>query len=276
MADESIKKDFVDGVYEIFTTLFNDGVNDGINLYLMSEDSKPNIYGECIDKVYKKPKLLVAKAVISPTHDDETVLGFRDNATFTIPVKSFQCNNLGVSKKELSEYMKGVIEFKGVFYEIEKISPRSFVEHTFLLYDFICRELKDYEPIRIEETENEEYYVEGVTLVLNGSKLNVEDGLLTIDFSDCSVKNYICYFGDIVEENTVEINEDIIVLKGDLSVSNGTLTINFSDCTVGNNTCYFNASKVVDNGVVIVNGEEKVLNKALLLSGKVENTTLIL
>ena len=46
MADESIRKDFVDGVQEIFTTLFNDGVNDGINLYLMSDKTKTNVYGE--------------------------------------------------------------------------------------------------------------------------------------------------------------------------------------------------------------------------------------
>ena len=44
MADESIRKDFVDGVQEIFTTLFNDGKSDGLNLYLMSENTKTNFY----------------------------------------------------------------------------------------------------------------------------------------------------------------------------------------------------------------------------------------
>ena len=39
MADLSIRKDFVDGVQEIFTTLFNDGVTDGLDLYLMSENT---------------------------------------------------------------------------------------------------------------------------------------------------------------------------------------------------------------------------------------------
>lgn len=275
MADESIRKDFVEGVYEIFSTLFNDGVNDGINLYRMSENSKPNVYGECKCKTYKKPILMVAKAIVSPSHDDETVLGFSENATFTIPVKSFQCNNLGVSKKELSEYMRSVIEFKGVYYTVEKITPKAYIEDTFLMYDFLCKELKDYESIEVEEVE-EEYYVEGVTLVLNGKNLNVSNGLLTIDFSDCSVKNYICYFGEPTSDNKIEINEDVAVLSGDLSINNGTLTINFSDCTVGNNTCYFNVSSVVDNGVAVINGEEKVLNKALVLNGKVENKTLIL
>ena len=38
MADLSIRKDFVDGVQEIFTTLFNEGVTDGLDLYLMSKN----------------------------------------------------------------------------------------------------------------------------------------------------------------------------------------------------------------------------------------------
>ena len=54
MADESIRKDFVDGVQEIFSTLFNDGVSDGIDLYLLSTQTKKNVYKESKVKIYQK------------------------------------------------------------------------------------------------------------------------------------------------------------------------------------------------------------------------------
>ena len=70
MADESIRKDFVDGVQEIFTTLFNDGKSDGLNLYLMSENTKTNVYKESKYKLYKAPIRLVTQARLTPTHGE--------------------------------------------------------------------------------------------------------------------------------------------------------------------------------------------------------------
>ena len=62
MADESIRKDFVDGVQEIFSTLFNDGVSDGIDLYLLSTQTKKNVYKESKVKIYQKPIKLVQRS----------------------------------------------------------------------------------------------------------------------------------------------------------------------------------------------------------------------
>ena len=151
MADLSIRKDFVDGVNEIFTTLFNDGVNDGIKLYLMSDKTKTNVYKESKYKKYKKPKLLVAKAYLEPFQGEEDVKAIKDAATFTVPLKSFQNNDLSVSGADLDEMRKGVIEFHGVFYTIDNIIPKAYVEDVFLMYNFVCTEDKNVTSISVED-----------------------------------------------------------------------------------------------------------------------------
>ena len=156
MANERIKKDFVDGVHTIFTTLFSDGVNDGINLYLMSESTKANVYGESKYKMYQAPKLLVAKAQLTPTQGEQDVEGVKDQATFVVPLKSLQENKLGVTNADLENMRKGVIEFHGVFYTIDNILPKTYIEDVFLMYHFVCTEDKQVTSVLVEETEEGE------------------------------------------------------------------------------------------------------------------------
>ena len=156
MANERIKKDFVDGVHTIFTTLFSDGVNDGINLYLMSESTKANVYGESKYKMYQAPKLLVAKAQLTPTQGEQDVEGVKDQATFVVPLKSLQENKLGVTNADLENMRKGVIEFHGVFYNIDNILPKTYIENVFLMYHFVCTEDKQVTSVLVEETEEGE------------------------------------------------------------------------------------------------------------------------
>ena len=156
MADESIRKDFVDGVQEIFTTLFNDGVSDGINLYLMSDKTKTNVYGESKYKMYKKPKLLVAKANLTPTQGEQDVESIKDNAVFVVPLKSLQENGLGVTNSDLDIMRKGVIEFHGVYYTIDNILPKAYISDVFLMYQFVCSEDKNVTSILIEDGEEDE------------------------------------------------------------------------------------------------------------------------
>ena len=153
MADESIRKDFVDGVQDIFTTLFNDGNNDGLKLYLLSDKTKPNIYGESKYKVYQQPKMLVTQARLTPTKGEQDVEVIKDNAMFVVPLKSLQENNLGVTNSELDELRKGVIEFHGVFYTIDNILPKAYIEDVFLMYQFVCTEDKYTTSVMIEELE---------------------------------------------------------------------------------------------------------------------------
>ena len=154
MTDLSIRKDFVDGVQEIFTTLFNDGVTDGLNLYLISENtSSNNVYKENKYKVYKKPKRLVTQARLTPTQGDKDVEGIRDKAVFIVPLKSLQDNDLGVTNDDLDVMRRGVIEFQGVLYTIENILPKAYIEDVFLMYHFICIEDKYADEILVEEDE---------------------------------------------------------------------------------------------------------------------------
>lgn len=153
MADLSIRKDFVDGVQEIFTTLFTDGVNDGINLYLLSDKTKTNVYKESKYKVYKAPKLLVVQARLTPTQGEQDVETIKDKAVFTVPLKSLTDNNLGVTNDDLDTMRKGVIEFHGVYYTIDNIIPKAYITDVFLMYQFECTEDKYVKSILVEESD---------------------------------------------------------------------------------------------------------------------------
>lgn len=153
MADESIRKSFVDGLQTIFTTLFNDGVNDGLKLYLMSEKTEVNVYGESKFKRYQQPKMLVTQAKLTPTQGEQDTEGIKDRATFVVPLKSLQENGFGVTNADLDIMRKGVIEFHGVFYTIDNILPKAYIEDVFLLYHFECTEDKHTTSILVEEGE---------------------------------------------------------------------------------------------------------------------------
>lgn len=155
MADESIRKDFVDGVNEIFTTLFNDGVSDGLKLYLLSDNTKPNVYGEQKYKMYKAPITLVCKAQLTPTQGGQTVEEIKDKAIFTVPLKALQDVNLGVTNDGLDTLRKSVIEFHGVFYDVDNISPKAYIEDVFLMYQFNCTESKHTKSVTVEVEEDE-------------------------------------------------------------------------------------------------------------------------
>ena len=153
MADLSIRKDFVEGVNEIFTTLFNDGVSDGINLYLLSNKTRTNVYKESKYKKYKAPKTLVAQARLTPTQGEQDVEAIKDKATFIVPLKSLQERDLGVTNADLDEMRKGVIEFHGTYYTIDNILPKAYIEDVFLMYHFVCTEDKYVTSVLVEEGE---------------------------------------------------------------------------------------------------------------------------
>ena len=142
MADTSIRKDFIEGVQEIFTTLFNNGSEetDGVFLYLLSSQRKTNIYGERKYKTYQAPKLLVCQAKLSPTYGQETIEEIKDKAEFVVPLKSLQDNDLDVSQEALEEMRRGVLKYHDVIYTIDNIIPKAYVEDVFLMYRFICTE----------------------------------------------------------------------------------------------------------------------------------------
>lgn len=140
MADLSIRNDFLEGTQEIFTTLFNDGVTDGLDLYLLSSNNKTNVYNENKVKLYKKPIKLVTQARISPTQGEQDVETVKGNAEFVVPLKELMNKEIGVSTGELAVLRQGVIDFHGTFYTIDNILPKAYVTDVFLLYTFVCTE----------------------------------------------------------------------------------------------------------------------------------------
>lgn len=156
MANESIRKAFVEGVQTIFTTLFNEGVSDGLKLYLMSDKTSTNVYGESKYKKYQQPKMLVTQARLTPTQGEQDVEVVKDQATFVVPLKSLQENGFGVTNADLDIMRKGIIEFHGVYYTIDNILPKAYIEDVFLFYHFVCTEDKYLTSILVEEPTPEE------------------------------------------------------------------------------------------------------------------------
>ena len=139
MSDLDIRQDFIEGVEEVFTTLFNTGHDDGILFYPLAEDGT-NFYKENKAKEYLPPYNLVAKVELFPEEAQEIVEGKKETATFTVPVSSFLENDIPHSNRDLDEMRKGLIFFDDTYYEILLIRPRAFVEDIFLLYEFKCCE----------------------------------------------------------------------------------------------------------------------------------------
>lgn len=140
MADQSIRREFVEGVQEIFTTLFNNGSEgeDGVFFFALSEQTTKNVYGENKYKTYKPPVLLVCKAVINPQHGEQDVEEVKDTATFTVTYQSLVENGLDLTNAGLSNLRRGMMKFHDAYYKVDLINPRAYVEDVFLLYDFQC------------------------------------------------------------------------------------------------------------------------------------------
>ena len=150
-----IQRDFVDGVHEIFTTLFNNTeLQDGVFYYQLSEDRETNVYGEKKYKTYKAPKLLVCKAIINPVYGEQTVKEITDQAEFVVDVKSLHNVGLSDTPEAIAEMRKGIMKFHDVFYVIDNIVPKAYVGDKFLMYRFICTEDKEQEPLSIEVVED--------------------------------------------------------------------------------------------------------------------------
>lgn len=151
MADLSIRNDFIEGVQEIFLSLFTDGISDGIYLYLLSDKSITNVYSESKYKVYKKPKLLVSKATITPIQGKQDVEYIKNHALFVVPLKSLIDNEVDITNNGLFNIRKGIIKFHEVFYTIKNVNPKAYVEDVFLLYEIVAEENLDMKNIKLDE-----------------------------------------------------------------------------------------------------------------------------
>lgn len=133
---------FIEGVNEVFSTLFNDGEQEGIYYYpqLETEDID-DVYDEKKDKVYGNPVLLVSRVQLFMSQDPEENRVSRGEATFTVPLKSLLDRGIDVNITNYSTLRQGLIRYEDSLFTIEEVKPHAFVEQVFLLYDFIGRQM---------------------------------------------------------------------------------------------------------------------------------------
>lgn len=141
MANKEIQEAFVDGIHEIFTTLFNEGESDGVYFYPFNPNCKSdNVYKELIGKQYLDPVLLVAKVNLEVEDPQEDFRVVTHRGKFRVTYKSLMENKVNVNLTNLKELEKGLMKYKDMVFDIQKIVPMTYVEDVFLTYEFHCKE----------------------------------------------------------------------------------------------------------------------------------------
>lgn len=140
MADSNIQNAFINGIDEIYTKVFTDGINDGVYYYPYVDNPNKGIYQEDRFKEYGEPLLLVARVIVTPEVKEQDVKEPIAKAVITVTFKSLRDNGLDTSIQNLKELKKGYLRYKDTYYEIKKIKPQSFIADTYLTYAFECEE----------------------------------------------------------------------------------------------------------------------------------------
>lgn len=136
---QRLSDEFLNGIYEAYSIL----MTNQIFLKLLDEkNTETNIYNETKGKKYLDPVQLVGKFSMDREQGDEDVEGIQDFITVTIPTKSLLVNNIDISPDNYETLQKGVIEYKGVDYEIAEIRPKVNIDDVFQFYAFYCKKPK--------------------------------------------------------------------------------------------------------------------------------------
>lgn len=137
MADLDIQNAFLDGIEEIFSTMFT----DRLQLSLLDEEStQVNIYDETPDKVYLSPIPLIGRIQTTFTQGENPVEKVQVGATITIPTKQLITKQIPhQTEKDLETLKKAKFSYDGVEYLVDKVVPKTLVADKWQMYDFICR-----------------------------------------------------------------------------------------------------------------------------------------
>lgn len=139
MATRRISDEFLDGIYEAYSLL----MTDQVFLKLLDEEgSNVNVYNESVGKKYHDPIQLVGKFSMSVEQGEQEVEGVQVYATATIPTKSLLSEEVDISPENYKTLEKGVIEYKGVEYEIIQVKPNVNIDDVFQFYVFYCKKPK--------------------------------------------------------------------------------------------------------------------------------------
>ena len=144
MSDLSIRNDFLEGIQEVFSTLFNEGVsNDGIQLFQYS-GGNDSIYQENKYKKYANPMSLVSSVRESENEGTTDIEVQKRKSIFKVPTQSLLNNGIKeMNKSTVAELKKGIIKYKDIFYYIDLIQGSVFVENIYSLWEFQCTEIFD-------------------------------------------------------------------------------------------------------------------------------------
>ena len=137
MADLSIQNAFLDGLEEVYSIMFT----DRLELRLLDEEStKPNVYEETPNKVYKPPIRLIGRVNTTFEHGDNPIESVQIDAVISIPTKQLITNNIPrLSEKDLETLRKAKFSYDGVEYLVEIVKPKTLVADMWQVYDFMCR-----------------------------------------------------------------------------------------------------------------------------------------
>ena len=139
MAQKRLSEEFLEGIYEVYSTL----MTNQIFLKLLDEDSTDtNVYEETTQKKYLDPIQLVGKFALSMEQGEQVVEGIQDYVTATIPTKSLLDNNVDITPENYETLKKGAIGYKGVDYNIVQVRPIVNIDDVFQFYVFYCEKPK--------------------------------------------------------------------------------------------------------------------------------------
>lgn len=134
-----IQQDFLEGTQEVFSTLLTDEVNFH---FMNEEDTEINVYNEAPVKKYREPIVLVAKITVSRGAAGTEYEKNTCDATIIIPTKEFIDKEIDYSPSNYETLKKAIFSFKGVFYKVDEIVPKTCVANEFLFHQFNCSEIK--------------------------------------------------------------------------------------------------------------------------------------
>jgi len=137
MPDLKIQTKFLNGVYKVFAKMFTDDI---VFRPLSEADSTVNVYKEGLVKAYGSPIRLAGKEVITVSDGDTPIEGNTIKVKFDFPYKTFLLNGIDMSFENHHAICQGIIEYNSKVYEIQKITPKTFVAGIFLFYSFDCIE----------------------------------------------------------------------------------------------------------------------------------------
>lgn len=156
--NKQIQNDFVKAVEDVYTTLFTDGLTDGINLYVLDESTEKGFYQESKVKKYKKPVLLVAKVKnkAEKRKEDTAEADTNNLPKFTVSLKSMSDNNIPCySEKDWDMLKRCYVEFHGYFYEVKQVIPSTFVGDVFATITLECTYNSQIKSLSVVESEGD-------------------------------------------------------------------------------------------------------------------------